>query len=81
MGKRIDYFNDPSAPPANSVKPSATASLSTRHVSVAWTPASGELSQRGRALSRQVRLQMGRSAVNTSLPLQGSRIRPALAAG
>ena len=25
MGKRIDYFDDPSAPPANSVKPSATA--------------------------------------------------------
>ena len=25
MGKRIDYFNDPSAPPANSVKPSAAA--------------------------------------------------------
>lgn len=25
MGKRIDYFNDPAAPQANSVKPSATA--------------------------------------------------------
>ena len=25
MGKRIDYFDDPAAPPANSVKPSATA--------------------------------------------------------
>ena len=25
MGKRIDYFDDPSAPPANSVKPSASA--------------------------------------------------------
>jgi 8-oxo-dGTP pyrophosphatase MutT (NUDIX family) len=25
MGKRIDYFDDPSAPAANSVKPSATA--------------------------------------------------------
>lgn len=25
MGKRFDYFDDPAAPPANSVKPSATA--------------------------------------------------------
>lgn len=75
MGERIDYYDDPAAPPANSVKPSASAFvlndgailLTRRTDNGNWTMPSGAQDP-GESLTH--------TAVRETLEETGVRIRP-----
>lgn len=80
MGQRIDYYDDPAAPPANSVKPSAAAFvlhngavlLTRRSDNGNWTMPGGAHDP-GESLSR--------TAVRETLEETGITVRPTAVAG